>query len=76
MFVKNWKTTLAGIGGLLGVFVKLAGNGWKFDMEDFAVISGSLGLIFAKDKNVTGGTVAQATPLSVEAEKRTLENQK
>ena len=37
----------------------LEGNGLTFDAEDFAVVSVGLGLLTAKDKNVTGGTVRQ-----------------
>lgn len=58
----NWKTTLAGVGGLLGALGGLAtmiANG-QIDgtmlTTDLGIISASFGAIFAKDWNVTGGT--------------------
>lgn len=57
--MKNWRTTLAGIGtGLLYSFVGALQGG--LTPKD-AVIATGLGLIgcFAKDHNVTGGSVKQ-----------------
>ena len=64
--VKNWKTTLAGISALLAVAVKVV-NGSGVGAEDIAIITGALGLLFAKDGNVTGGT----KPATEEAKART-----
>ena len=65
MFGKNWKTSaggvsaiLAGLAGLLSLFK--AGN---FDtnaiMTAIGTIGGGIGLLMAKDHNVTGGDTAQ-----------------
>lgn len=70
MKIKNWKTTLAGIAGILSVVSKALSNDWHFTIEDFGIITASIGLIFSKDRNVTGGTTAQYTPLIVESDKR------
>lgn len=63
MFLSNWKTSLFGIGG--GILTMIANGGFhdaagKFDWKTLA-ISASLAVvgIFAKDHNVTGGTVGQ-----------------
>jgi hypothetical protein len=53
--MKNWKTTLFGIGaGALNMFAN--GANWKQ-----VLVSGALAAIgiFAKDSNVTGGAVQQ-----------------
>jgi len=61
MKVKNWKTTVAGI--LAAMLVGL--HAWKpevFTTELTSAISTilvSLGLLAAKDSNVTGGNVQQ-----------------
>jgi len=59
-FLTNWKTTgsgiimiVLGIGGLLGI------KGGTDPSVAVTSIVGGLGLIFAKDKNVTGGTTRQ-----------------
>lgn len=53
---KNWKTTLTGVGTIIaGVFTGLHGN-WSMAVPQ--IIAG-VGLIFAKDGNVTGGTTQQ-----------------
>jgi hypothetical protein len=46
-FVKNWKTGLSGAALILGA------------LADLTALGSGLGLIFAKDGNVTGGTVKQ-----------------
>jgi hypothetical protein len=63
-FGKNWKTTAGGAAtmglGILSLFgVKLAGTGPIDPQTALAMITGGAGLLFAKDGNVTGGTVAQ-----------------
>ena len=57
--MKNWRTTLAGLGtGFLYAFVAAMQGGLK---PKDAVIAGGLALIggCAKDHNVTGGSVKQ-----------------
>jgi hypothetical protein len=66
----NWKTTLAGVMGILSILVKVMNHNWQFGMEDVAAVTASIGLLTAKDKNVTGGTTAQYTPPGVEQEKK------
>jgi hypothetical protein len=52
---KNWKTSLFGLGaGALNMFAN--GTGWK--QVIFSAAFAALGL-FAKDHDVTGGTVQQ-----------------
>jgi hypothetical protein len=62
---KNWKTTVAGI---LAIVAALAGAGkcaidggqiMNCLTESWPAIMIGIGLIFAKDNNVTGGTVQQ-----------------
>lgn len=64
--MKNWKTTTGGIGMLLtglGYFVAVISGQVTFTIEAATValasVSGGFGLLFAKDNNVTGGTVQQ-----------------
>lgn len=65
----NWATTLAGIGQILGSLAGIAiavatGNIPGIVTSVIAGIggvSGGIGLINAKDKNVTGGTVPQTS---------------
>lgn len=57
--MKNWKTTLAGLFILLGIVGKDLQKGTVDPATDFAGVSGAVGLIMAKDHNVTGGTEAQ-----------------
>lgn len=59
-FLTNWKTTgsgvlmiLLGIAGLLGI------KGGTDSSTAIASIMAGIGLIFAKDSNVTGGTTPQ-----------------
>jgi hypothetical protein len=60
--VKNWKTSLSGLVGVLAVVVKVI-NGGEIGAEDIAVVAGLIGLLFAKDKDVTGtGTAATRQP--------------
>lgn len=49
----SWKTTFLGIAGLVAVAAKFVKTG-VIDATDWASITGSIGLIFAKDNNVTG----------------------
>jgi len=53
---KNWKTTLAGLGALVSGIALIV----KGDIAGgvTAVLSG-IGLVAAKDSNVTGGTTQQ-----------------
>lgn len=61
--LSNWKTTLGGaltaligIAALLGVKV---GSTPIDPATALGMITGGIGLMFAKDQNVTGGTVRQ-----------------
>lgn len=63
--MKNWKTTSAGIAAIVGAVVAIY-FAHKTNNINEATISGALtafltgvGLIFAKDNNVTGGTTQQ-----------------
>lgn len=56
--MKNWKTTLAGVAGLISVISKVVGEG-KITADDVALALAALGLLFAKDCNVTGGTLTK-----------------
>jgi hypothetical protein len=63
--MKNWKTTLTGISMILAAVAEIissVANGktpaWQ---EDFIAICGGIGLLFAKDFNVTGGKITQPT---------------
>lgn len=53
MRVTNWKTALSGIVAIAAVVVKVV-NGTGIGAEDVAIVTSALGLIFAKDKDVTG----------------------
>jgi len=71
--MKNWKTTTGGIIGILGALAiigkALLGDGGVSGAEltaAFASLGTGISLLFAKDANVTGGTVAS----TVEAEAR------
>lgn len=73
MFGTNWKTT---IGGLLTAAMGAAslagfkvGNAPVDPLTAIGMITGGVGLAFAKDGNVTGGTVAQPTPRAVVVER-------
>ncbi len=64
-FLANWKTTASGVALVLGALADLttqassgAWDGTRL-MADFTAFMGGVGLVFAKDGNVTGGTVVQ-----------------
>jgi hypothetical protein len=63
--MKSWKTTSAGItaliGGLTGLYFAWQANNLSAEIVTAcatSIITG-IGLIFAKDGNVTGGTIQQ-----------------
>jgi hypothetical protein len=64
-FLTNWKTSASGAALVLGAVsdaLTQASNGtWDGNrlMADFTAFAGGIGLIFAKDGNVTGGTIRQ-----------------
>lgn len=58
--MKNWKTILSGVLTLSAIGVKIAHNPSSIGADDIAGIAAGLGLLFAKQHNVTGGTVPQA----------------
>lgn len=54
MLLRNWKTTLSGLAALLAIASKVAMTG-QFDWgTDSAAIVAAIGLITAKDGNVSG----------------------
>jgi hypothetical protein len=63
-FATNWKTTVGGAAtmalGVLSLFgVKVVGTGAIDPQTAIGMITGGFALMFAKDGNVTGGTVQQ-----------------
>ncbi len=54
----SWKTSLTGIGMIAFGIIGLAVGKLTYDVATSAILAG-LGLIFAKDSNVTGGTKEQ-----------------
>ena len=73
MFGSSWQTTTAGVGSLLGAAATLMtaiSHGQMPDPETIGLLISSvtagIGLLRAKDANVTGGTV----PATPEAAKR------
>lgn len=55
--MENWKTTLAGVGTLLVALGHMAtgmSNGAGIAAPDLMAIATAIGLIMAKDHNVTG----------------------
>lgn len=56
---KNWKTTIAGV--LVAVLAAATYFGWLTQDQSLSITSllTALGLIAAKDSNVTGGNVEQ-----------------
>lgn len=72
--MKNWKTTTTGAIVILGVVAKVMNGGVSnISMSDITTLIGGIGLIMAKDSNVTGGTVGQLTTLQAEIEKKGIE---
>lgn len=69
----NWKTSFAGISAILTSIAALLHAIQTHDYINLAAIIGGLsagiGLLFAKDKNVTGGTTIQPTSQEVAVEK-------
>lgn len=70
MFSKNWKTSLTGLAmlltGISDVVHGLASDPAAIKWEaDLIAITGGIGLLFAKDGNVTGGSSLQPTPEKV-----------
>lgn len=65
MNITNWKTTTAGALGLIIALGNLAAMLKSGNIDatilttNLGVVSASIGAIFAKDHNVTGGTVQQ-----------------
>lgn len=57
-FSVNWKTTGAGIGAIATALIA-AWQSKTLNGEVIAAVIAGLGLIFAKDGNVTGGTKPQ-----------------
>lgn len=57
-FAINWKTTGAGIGAIVTAIIQMWQAGSVTSEGMMAIFTG-FGLIFAKDGNVTGGTVEQ-----------------
>ena len=57
--MKNWKTTLAGVAAILSVITKVVTTGGIDWQTDAPAIMAGIGLIAAKDSNVTGGTTRQ-----------------
>ncbi len=61
--MKNWKTTSAGIAMIVGGLVSLYFSKDVLNAEmitaHITAILGGIGLIFAKDQNVTGGNTPQ-----------------
>ena len=55
---KNWKTTLSGIASIIGGVALFVNHPEQIEAA-FAAVSLGFGLIFAKDNNVTGGSVPQ-----------------
>jgi len=61
----NWKTTAAGVGAILGAAASLITMVSKGQLDgtllttDLGIISAGLAGLFAKDHNVTGGSVRQ-----------------
>lgn len=58
-YLANWKTTLAGLAALLAIASKIATVGHVDFANDVPAAAAAVGLILAKDHNITGGTTAQ-----------------
>lgn len=59
MNFRSWKTSLSGAAALLAVASKIVAAGHLDFAADVPVILAALGLLAAKDHNVTGGTSPQ-----------------
>lgn len=57
--MKNWKTTLFGTLAAIATSLSAVFPDYKELLLSAAGLFGAIGLIFAKDGNVTGGTVKQ-----------------
>lgn len=59
--MKNWKTILSGVLTLGLTGLSIAHNPTSIlDPQTIAAITAGVGLLFAKQHNVTGGTIPQA----------------
>jgi hypothetical protein len=69
--ITNWKTSALGASAILGAIASLLSMFSKGQvdgnilMTDLGVIAAGIGGLFAKDKNVTGGTIDNTTGASV-----------
>lgn len=52
--MKNWKTSLTGIAAIISVAVKLINAPSSLDAADVGAVLAGIGLLTAKDHNVTG----------------------
>jgi hypothetical protein len=57
--MRNWKTTIAGVAALLAIISKAVTSGHLEFSTDVPAAIAAVGLLFAKDHNVTGGTSPQ-----------------
>lgn len=57
--MKNWKTTLAGVAAVLAIASKAVTAGHLDFATDGPALMAAIGLIMAKDHDVTGGSVRQ-----------------
>lgn len=59
--MKNWKTTLVGVGGAIAVGGGQLLQSGNLEWKDYATMAFFTLLgAFAKDMNVTGGTISQS----------------
>ncbi len=76
----NWKTTSAGLIMIIGAissFFFIEGKLTQAElMIQITAILGGLGLLFAKDNNVTGGNKDQGTPPSIIEAPKVIEEKK
>ena len=62
MCIRNWKTSLSGVAALMAVLAKVV-NGHADWATDIPMAIAAIGLIFAKDGDVTGiGANARRAP--------------
>ena len=52
----SWQTSLAGAATILAALAKIISHNWQVEAGDVALITGGIGLLRAKDGDVTGGT--------------------